>query len=60
MHRPPDVVMTGLLSRDLISLESHMFQDVTTKMLITPNPWTLDVTDACTVLNHFFATAGVK
>lgn len=60
MHRPPDVVMTGLLCRDLISLESHTFQDITTKMFITPNPWTLDVTDACTVLNHFFATAGVK
>lgn len=52
--------MTGLLCRDLISLESHTFQDITTKMFITPNPWTLDVTDACTVLNHFFATAGVK
>lgn len=52
--------MTGLLCRDLISLESHTFQDITTKMFITSNPWTLDVTDACTVLNHFFATAVVK
>lgn len=46
--------------QDLISLESHTFQDITTKRFITPNPWTLDVTDACIVLNHFFATAGVK
>lgn len=29
-----------------------------TETLITPNPRVLDVTDACTALNHFFADPG--